>query len=219
MVRKRSPTNKDTQLPRIDDLKLINGIGQGVEKRLNGIGIFTFAQLAALSPADLAAAVAGLAGLSTERIIKQDWIGQASRLATGSLASDVEAPIEPLKLKEQAQIDAPLVEPEQTLETAIEEVSSKAPKEVEVPALNELLVTSTAPIEPSTTVSVEETHADEFVAEPEKVAVPTMEHYHEATFTIELLIDENNSIQSRVRMFYILRVSVSIPGRVGKKHS
>lgn len=201
MVRKHSPTNKDMQPPKADDLKLINGIGPAVEKRLKGIGIFSFAQLAALSPADLAAAVADLTGLSTERIIKQDWIGQASKLAAGSVAFDVEAgvPIEPLKPKEQAQIDTPLVEPEQTHAMAIEEASSKAldaPKEVEVPALNELLVTSTADLEPLATVSVEETHADEFVEEPGKMAVPTMEHYHEATFTIELLIDETNSIQN-----------------------
>ena len=198
MAGKRSPTNRNAEPPRIDNLKLINGIGPVVEKRLNGVGIFTFAQLAALSPADLTAAVAGLAGLSTERIIKQDWRGQASNLAAGLLASDVEAEalIEPLKPKEQAQTDTPLVEPEEAHETITEEVSSKAPEEVKVPALNELLVTSTTPIEPSATVPVEETHAKEFVAEPEKVAKPTMEHYHEATFTIKLLIDENNSVQS-----------------------
>lgn len=99
MVRKRSPTDRAAESPRIDDLKLINGIGPAVEKRLNGVSIFTFAQLAALSPADIAAAVAGLAGLSAERIIKQDWIGQARKLATESVASeaqkDVEAPVEP----------------------------------------------------------------------------------------------------------------------------
>lgn len=82
MVRKRSPANKVAQPPRIDDLKLINGIGPGVEKRLNGVGVFTYTQLAALSPADVAAAVADLSGLSSERIIKQDWIGQALKLAT-----------------------------------------------------------------------------------------------------------------------------------------
>jgi hypothetical protein len=65
-----------------DDLTLINGIGRVVERRLHSASILTFDQLAALSPDDLAARVAGLAGLSTERIIKQDWIGQARELAS-----------------------------------------------------------------------------------------------------------------------------------------
>ncbi len=97
MVRKRSPDSA-SESPRIDDLKLINGIGPAVEKRLNGVGIFTFARLAALSPADIAAAVADLTGLSSERIFKQDWIGQSRKLAAGSAASeaqkDVEAPVD-----------------------------------------------------------------------------------------------------------------------------
>jgi hypothetical protein len=97
MSKKRSPTS-DTGLPKIDNLKLINGIGPAVEKRLNGNGIFTYAQLAALSPADIAAAVSNLAGLSAERILKQDWIGQARKLAAASTSSEAqtegEVPIE-----------------------------------------------------------------------------------------------------------------------------
>jgi len=90
MAGKRSPTTRNAEPPRIDDLKLINGIGPAVEKRLNGVGIFTFAQLAVLSPADIAATVAGLSGLSTERIIKQDWIGQARKLAAGLLVNEAQ---------------------------------------------------------------------------------------------------------------------------------
>jgi hypothetical protein len=94
MAKKHSPTNRIVEPPRIDDLKLINGIGPGVEKRLNGVGIFTFAQLAALSSADIAAAVADLAGKSAERIIKQDWIGQARKLAAGSAARETQKGVE-----------------------------------------------------------------------------------------------------------------------------
>src|SRR5260370_16849146 len=54
MASKRSPTNRAAEPARINDLKLINGIGPAVEKRLNGVGIFTFTHLAALSPPDLA---------------------------------------------------------------------------------------------------------------------------------------------------------------------
>src|SRR6266699_5183992 len=118
MTGKRSPTNRAAAPPRTDDLKLINGIGPAVEKRLNGVGIFTFAQLAALSPADIAAAVADLAGLSAERIIKQDWIGQARKLAAGSLASEAQqdtmtAVKTPTPVEERAPAVTQQVEPQQ----------------------------------------------------------------------------------------------------------
>src|SRR6266704_4484638 len=90
MSGKRSSTKGAAEPPIIDDLKLINGIGPAVEKRLNGVGIFTFVQLAALSPADIAAAVADLAGLSAERIVKQDWIGQSRKLAAEPTSSDAQ---------------------------------------------------------------------------------------------------------------------------------
>jgi hypothetical protein len=98
MSEERSDTLRSVEQPDSDDLKLINGIGKAVEDRLHDHGIYTFAQLVAVSPADIAAAVAGLAGLTAERIIKQDWIGQARKLASKSVLSDaqegVEAPIE-----------------------------------------------------------------------------------------------------------------------------
>ncbi len=118
MASKRSPTNRDAEPPRIDNLKLINGIGPAVEKRLNGVGIFTFAKLAALSPADIAAAVADLTGLSAERIIKQDWIGQARKLAAKPTSSDAqqnfEAVAESSLPVEHAQAATPLEEPQQS---------------------------------------------------------------------------------------------------------
>ena len=64
MSKKRSDTSRDEEPLQIDDLKLINGIGPAVERRLHGIGIYTYAQLAALSPADIAAAVASIGGLT-----------------------------------------------------------------------------------------------------------------------------------------------------------
>src|SRR5438876_1103452 len=88
MSHERSDTSSSDGPARADDLKLINGIGPADEKRLNDVGIFTFAQLAALSPADIAAAVTGISGLTAERIIKQDWIGQARKLARQSTVSE-----------------------------------------------------------------------------------------------------------------------------------
>ncbi len=89
MSKKPPNASRPLESPEIDDLKLINGIGPAVESRLHRVGIFTFAQLAALSPADIAASVADLSGLSAERIIKQDWIGQAHKLALRSTSTGI----------------------------------------------------------------------------------------------------------------------------------
>lgn len=61
-----------------DDFKLIKGIGQVIADRLNEAGIRTFKQLAALSPTTL---VSQVSGLSAKQIARQDWIGQARKLA------------------------------------------------------------------------------------------------------------------------------------------
>ena len=139
MVKKRSPVVKAAESPRINDLKQINGIGPAVEKRLNGVGIFTFDQLAALAPADIAAAVAGLAGLSAERIVKQDWIGQALKLVTGSLAKEAQQDIvitveTPTPVEEHAPAATQQIEPKQAHKLAVESTSSEAQEEVEAPA-------------------------------------------------------------------------------------
>ena len=88
--KERTLNSKAAEPSETDDLKLINGIGPAVEKRLHGVGIFTFAQLAVLPSADIAAAVADLSGLSAERITKQDWIGQARKLAAESATSEAQ---------------------------------------------------------------------------------------------------------------------------------
>lgn len=67
--------------PDADDLKRIPGIGPVIEHHLREAGIRTFAQLAALSPDQIAALVAQLPLLSLERIVRQDWAGRARELA------------------------------------------------------------------------------------------------------------------------------------------
>jgi len=61
-----------------DDLKRISGIGPKLEQVLNGRGIFRFADIAALSKADVERldSELGLAG----RGVRDDWIGQAKAL-------------------------------------------------------------------------------------------------------------------------------------------
>ena len=68
------------QLPvRQDDLKMISGVGPGLERKLLDFGITSYAQIAALTDDDIAeleAHVVKFAG----RIKRDDWIGQAQQL-------------------------------------------------------------------------------------------------------------------------------------------
>lgn len=65
--------------PAGDNLKKLTGVGPALEKKLNGAGITTFAQIAALSDADIARLEEelGLAG----RFAKDGWVDQAKELA------------------------------------------------------------------------------------------------------------------------------------------
>ncbi len=70
--------------PKIDDLKLIKGVGPVLERKLNAAGVFNFAQIAKLRKADITA-------IETElgfpgRIARDGWQLQAKALATGANA-------------------------------------------------------------------------------------------------------------------------------------
>jgi predicted flap endonuclease-1-like 5' DNA nuclease len=67
----RIQTNK-----RKDDLKLINGIGPALEKRLNDTGIYTFADIVQLTPEELEARLG-----NPRRVATTDLIEQARELA------------------------------------------------------------------------------------------------------------------------------------------
>jgi hypothetical protein len=81
MTSKRSRHSESMTLLGADHLRSINGIGPAVETHLNDAGIRTFAQLAAMSPYEIADVVASIAGLSAKRIMELDWIGQARERA------------------------------------------------------------------------------------------------------------------------------------------
>ncbi len=66
-----------------DDLKLISGIGAVLEKKLNNLGITTFAQLAALKKADIKKIDDALSFKG--RIERDEWIKQAKALAKGGV--------------------------------------------------------------------------------------------------------------------------------------
>ncbi|MFK7792945.1 MAG: 50S ribosomal protein L21 [Devosiaceae bacterium] len=64
-----------------DDLKKISGVGPVLEKKLNALGITTFAQVAAFSPADIAMVDDALSFKG--RIERDNWLEQAATLAQG----------------------------------------------------------------------------------------------------------------------------------------
>jgi predicted flap endonuclease-1-like 5' DNA nuclease len=81
-----------------DDLQQIQGIGPFIEKQLNDLGIYTYAQIASLDEPlieQLTAAIQFFPG----RIVKDDWAGQAARLLANAPEKPVEAP--PAELPEE----------------------------------------------------------------------------------------------------------------------
>lgn len=62
-----------------DDLKKIKGVGPGLEKTLNELGIFHFDQIAAWGPSDIEWVDARLKFKG--RITRDDWVSQAKELA------------------------------------------------------------------------------------------------------------------------------------------
>ncbi|MCB0640260.1 MAG: hypothetical protein KDC44_01410 [Phaeodactylibacter sp.] len=63
-----------------DDLKLIDGIGPFIEKKLNQIGLYTYEQIASLDDS-LVDFVTTAIEFFPGRIERDDWVGQAARLA------------------------------------------------------------------------------------------------------------------------------------------
>ncbi len=197
MAKKKYPSRLETgESLTKDNLQLINGVGPTVEKRLNGIGINTFPQLAALSPADIAAAIADLSGLSAERIIKQDWVGQARKLAAGKVELHVEAPasIETTATIERNQAATQFVVPEHAHELAAETLSDVAHENVEVSAEPERDVRKAIPDEPPT--STEHALSAPLFLESEVPIVPSAQQHRSVTFTVEFLLDTNNNVSS-----------------------
>lgn len=68
----------------VDDLKKIGGVGPKLEKVLNGLGVWTYAQIAAWSPEEIAWVDDYLAFKG--RIERDGWIAQARALTAGGSA-------------------------------------------------------------------------------------------------------------------------------------
>ena len=63
-----------------DDLTKIVGIGPALAKKLNGVGIVSYAQIAALSDSDITQLEKSIIKF-TGRIKRDDWVGQAKKLS------------------------------------------------------------------------------------------------------------------------------------------
>ena len=75
------PESFDLATGEADELKRIKGIGPKNEDALNALGIYTFAQIAAWTPENVAWVEASLS--FPGRIQREDWIAQAIELAQG----------------------------------------------------------------------------------------------------------------------------------------
>jgi predicted flap endonuclease-1-like 5' DNA nuclease len=67
---------KSFRLPSRDDLKMINGIGPGIEKKLNALGIYSFRQISEFTPRTIEE-VSNAIKFFPKRIEKDNWVSQA----------------------------------------------------------------------------------------------------------------------------------------------
>lgn len=74
-----------------DNLRAIKGIGPAIEKTLNELGIFRYAQVAQMTRYDIERIANRLKGFQS-RIEREDWIGQARELAETRAEAANEAP-------------------------------------------------------------------------------------------------------------------------------
>src|SRR5262245_16907406 len=81
MSTKRGRGPEDVPPPGADDFERIHGIDARTKQRLYSAKIHTFADLATLTPNEIAMKVR-LSGITAELIRDQDWIDQARELAS-----------------------------------------------------------------------------------------------------------------------------------------
>lgn len=65
----------------VDDLTKIVGIGPAVEQHLRKAGIVRYSQLARMKSKKVAGLLKDMRGFTEKRIVDEDWLGQAQRLA------------------------------------------------------------------------------------------------------------------------------------------
>mgnify|MGYP000611983378 CR=1 FL=1 len=79
MSNKSSRSQNTSANRQCDDFRLINKLPQTAKVKLQAAGVLTFAQLAAMSAHEIAAAISDSnsadSKTTAERIIREDWIG------------------------------------------------------------------------------------------------------------------------------------------------
>lgn len=78
-ARKEGPSNVAAMPPAVDDLQRIRGVGPAIERTLNELGIYRFAQIAELSEYEIERIAKRLPAFRS-RMHREDWTGQARRL-------------------------------------------------------------------------------------------------------------------------------------------
>lgn len=79
---KKSKEKSKTKAPKGDDLKVLIGIGPKIERMLNKAGVTRFEQIAAWDADDIER-MSDVIGRFGPRILSEDWVGQARKLAEG----------------------------------------------------------------------------------------------------------------------------------------
>jgi len=69
----------ETAPDQVDDLKVISGVGPGIEEKLNGFGVYTYAQIAEWDASNVETFDTLLSFKG--RIDRDNWIEQAKELA------------------------------------------------------------------------------------------------------------------------------------------
>lgn len=75
-------TLRDSAPAEPDDLKAIKGVGPKLEAELNAIGLYTYEQIAGLTPENLVWIDDNLTSFKG-RSVRDDWVGQAAELMKG----------------------------------------------------------------------------------------------------------------------------------------
>ncbi|WP_333824371.1 hypothetical protein [Pinisolibacter sp.] len=110
-----------------DKLTLIKGVGPQNEKKLHGLGVYHFAQIAAWTPEN--ATWAGSFMAFPGRIEREDWIGQAKLLATGAPSPSSSADDEAAKADAEAAAAKAEAEKAAAEKAAAEAAAAKAEAE------------------------------------------------------------------------------------------
>jgi hypothetical protein len=90
-----------------DDFTRISGIGKVLDRRLHQAGVISYADLAGLSPEEVASLLADAVAVSPGRIGNEDWIGQAAKLAKEADTPQAGTAEEPVTITQDASASLP----------------------------------------------------------------------------------------------------------------